>query len=134
MKKPVVKERGGIPAYIAVLKAKEVCFAKCEIGEHDVTYWRKHPEMASSLHFQVSVSLKTPVCCRSIIMDLSARTINVKPARKTHRAGRARVGKMGQKTIALETSLAGMSTQQIARRIYHSPEAATNTCAGLTGS
>ena len=30
---------------------------------------------------------------------------------------------MGHKTIVVEVSLAGMSTQEIARRIYHSPEA-----------
>ena len=44
-----VKERGGIPAYIAVLKAKEVCFVKCEIAEEDAAYWRKHPKELQEL-------------------------------------------------------------------------------------
>lgn len=80
-------------------------------------------KMASLLHFQASGNLKTPICCGSITMGASARTINVKPARITQYAGRARVGKIQHKMMAVETPLAGMRTQKIGRRIYHSPEA-----------
>lgn len=38
-----------IPRYIAVLKGMDVRTAKAELAEHDVEYWRAHPEQLQSL-------------------------------------------------------------------------------------
>lgn len=42
-------ELAEIPRYIAVLKAKEVCYAKSEVGSHTEEYWRKHPKRLQDL-------------------------------------------------------------------------------------
>lgn len=48
----------GIPRYVAVLKGMDVCSAKVDLAEHDVEYWRAHPEELQRLVERIRTGMR----------------------------------------------------------------------------